>query len=76
MPTTSPKYWAPAGTVDSPDLERRQRRRPLALLEHDHRGVRPLPLELDGQRQPREPPPRIATSYRSAAGLQGADLEG
>jgi hypothetical protein len=37
------------------DLERRQRRWALALLEHDHARLRPRLLELDRQRQTRQP---------------------
>ena len=47
-----------------PDLERRQRRRALALLSDEDRGTG-LPLSWIPRVSPASPPPRIATSYRS-----------
>ena len=62
MPTTSPKYWAPAGTVDSPTLKAASGAGPSRFSSTTTRGVRPLLLQLDASDSPASPPPRIATS--------------
>jgi hypothetical protein len=62
MPTTSPKYWAPAGTVDSPTLKAASGAGPSRFSSTTTEVSGRCCFSWMASDSPASPPPRIATS--------------